>query len=152
MLEEARPGYTPPSNSRLVGANFENIYWKKKCYFTLFLDEAEWDFYSFPADKEAPIVFVEEKSQIIDGRVVTGPTLDKNVSFFDAEKIKIAGRNAVRCINYKKRDAAGADNETGTVQSLAFEIYLRAPFASGHSANPYITMIIDPPGNNDGPP
>ncbi len=152
LIKEARPGFVWPCESKLIGANFEEIVWTKKCYFTIFLDEKDWDFYSYPNDDEHPIVFVKHKSYIENGRVILGPQKDKNFSFFDAVKFKIFGRNAIRCINYKKCDEAGTDNNDHTTQMLAFEIYLMAPFAEKAVNSSHITIVIDPPGNNGGPP
>jgi hypothetical protein len=141
-----------------AGENFDTIKFnRQRSYFSLVLDIENWEFYypspgpnqPIPGETHDPLVFVERKSP-------TGIRKDPNFSFYNATKIhprNAAGtvRNGVRFTNFLTENANG-DPLQGR-QNFCFEIYIRAPFSKDPAlAGEYITIIIDPDGQNQGPP
>lgn len=158
LLAGARAGGSPDQ----VGKDFETMLFTKPCYFTVVLDNDEWDFY-FPdpgtepkpgAEAHDPIVFIGEKTTLIERP--NGPALrevakyDPNTSFYDAEEVQVGGRNAVRCINFL-RDSDGQPIAKKARQNLGFEILVRIPFSLSPFEDRKIVVIIDPDGQNQGP-
>ena len=54
----------------------------------------------------------------------------------------------MRCINFCKEDEAGGAMSDKQVRNYCFEIYVLVPFSQG---NKYVTILIDPDGQNQGP-
>jgi hypothetical protein len=144
-----------------VGRDFETMRFKGPTYFTIVIDNDNWDFL-FPApqlqdppgeESHDPILFIERKVTLEEG---PGGDLTRevqyyapNTSFYNAEPVLVDGRNAVRCINFFT-DARGRQIE-GSGQNIGFEIYLRAPFKIAGAEDRKIVVIIDPDGQNQGP-
>lgn len=158
LFEAAAAGDSPYQ----VGKDFETMVFKTPCYFTVVLDNDNWDFY-FPdpeteplpgAEAHDPIVFISEKTVLVERP--NGPALrqvstyDRNTSFYDAEDIVVGGRRAVRCINFL-RDAEGNPLKERARQNLGFEILVRIPFSISASEDRKIVVVIDPDGQNQGP-
>jgi hypothetical protein len=145
-----------------VGKEFETMEFSMPCYFTVVLDNDNWDFYfpdpgvePAPGDEaQDPIVFIERKTTLVERlnqpalRQVA--TYDPNRSFYDAEEVLVDGRSAVRCINFL-RDAEGNPLGKGETQDLGFEILVRIPFSLSPSQDRKIVVVIDPDGQNQGP-
>lgn len=140
---------------------FKGIEWKHKSYVVFFLDELNWKFHKPP--KSDPVVFITEEKDGKKGR--------PNWSFFDAMDFEIDmpvtgsektdKRSALAFINHMKASDAGRDvgrDSKGKplpgpwpteTQPFQFQMYLEAYFADGLSK---MTVILDPDGNNMGPP
>jgi hypothetical protein len=159
LAQDARPlgaGQFPP-----IGTDFENIKWQRKSYLAFFIDEASWTLRAtegvrFPTDKD-------------------GVPGTPNHSFFDALALPLTmpirkprpggpyndERSALVCINHMKANDAGRDigrdalgnpfpgpRPTET-QLFHFEMVFDVLFESGTRG---MTVILDPDGNNLGPP
>lgn len=124
-----------------VGKNFQDLTWRFPCYFTIVLDINGWDFHWGPAAGDDPITFRQFKG-------AAGP-FDPNHAFYNAERRIVAGRAAVRCINFLKADAAGTDMGALPPKKYSFDINVLTPFVSGGTP---LKVIIDPDGQNQGPP
>lgn len=158
LFAGARAGDSPDQ----VGKDFETMKFSKPCYFTVVLDNDNWDFYfpdpgvePAPGDEaQDPIVFIGKKTTLVERldqpamRQVA--TYDENKSFYDAEEVLVGGRSAVRCINFL-RDAKGKPLGKRETQNLGFEILVRIPFSLSPSQDRKIVVVIDPDGQNQGP-
>ena len=146
-----------------VGRDSERMIFKKPCYFTIVLDNDDWDFY-FPdpetqpvagAEAHDPIVFIGSKTMLIE--TPDGParrevaTYDKNGSFYNAEEVMVGGDGtpSVR-INFVRDEAGQPLLDPEATQDLGFEILVRIPFALSATENRKIVVIIDPDGQNQG--
>jgi len=154
LAQDARPlgaGQFPP-----IGADFQDIQWRRKSYLAFFIDEASWTLRStngvrFPTDKD-------------------GVPGTPNHSFFDALALPLTmpirrpkpggpyndERSALVCINHMKADDAGRDIGRGNpppplpeTQLFHFEMVFDVLFENGTRG---MTVILDPDGNNVGPP
>jgi hypothetical protein len=159
LLKSAKTAAGSPEQ---VGKDFETMLFEQPCYFTIVLDNDNWDFY-FPdpesvpepgAEAQDPIVFIASKTTLIEQP--NGPakretkTYDPNTSFYDAKEIVVSGRSAVRCINFH-RNLEGEPLKRYESQNLGFEILLRVPFSVSPTEDHKIVIIIDPDGQNQGP-
>lgn len=158
LFAGARSGSSPDQ----VGKDFETMEFKKPCYFTVVLDNDNWDFY-FPdpgteprpgEEAQDPIVFIGSKTTLVERpnqpALRQVETYDPNKSFYDAEEILVDGRSAVRCINFL-RDSEGKPLGSRKTQDLGFEILVRIPFSLSPSQDRKIVVVIDPDGQNQGP-
>lgn len=134
------------------GFNFENLIFKEPCYFTMALDHPTWQFYDYNFPDHDPFIFITRKEKIIGGRELT-VSYDPNYSFFDARVKPIPGyaQSSVRCINHFRADLWGRRVANYEVQNYGFEIYIRIPFALRGGGEQYVTILIDPDGQNQGP-
>jgi hypothetical protein len=127
-----------------VGQDFQNIKWYRKSYIAVFIDDEAWKLHRHPLTGKDAIVFLTDAAR--------GPAGAANYSFFDAEvlDLTVGGRQrpVFVCINHMTTDDAGTD--VATSQHFVFEVLLRADF-KGVATAP-ITIILDPDGNNMGPP
>jgi hypothetical protein len=145
-----------------VGKDFEPMIFTKPCYFTVVLDNDNWDFYfpdpgtePAPGDEaQDPIVFIGKKTTLVErpNQAATREvkTYDPNGSFYNAEEVLVGSRSAVRCINFL-RDSKGKPLAKQASQNLGFEILVRIPFALSASQDRKIVVVIDPDGQNQGP-
>ena len=148
LIENAKANGGAGGNAyTLAGRDFQNIKWRRKSYIALFIDDEAWTLHKHSATGQDALIFLTDPA---------GPGLPNktpNHSFFDAQvfDVTIAGRQrpVFVCINHMTRDEAG-NNVTEHPQYFAFEIYFRAKFLQGATAP--ITVILDPDGNNMGPP
>jgi hypothetical protein len=145
----------------ISGERFENIQWEHKAYIAFFIDEVNWKFHEPP--KTDAVVFITQGKD--------GQRGESNWSFFDAMNLDIEMpknhstetdlRSAIAFINHMKADDAARDigrdalgnplpgpRPTET-QLFQFQMYLDVYFANGASK---MTVILDPDGNNLGPP
>ncbi|MET1113003.1 MAG: hypothetical protein ABWX67_15910, partial [Allosphingosinicella sp.] len=147
-----------------VGRDFQTMTFKGPTYFTIVVDNDNWDFL-FPApqledppgvESHDPILFIARKVTLVEG---PGGGLTRevqsfapNTAFYNAEPVLVDGRNAVRCINFCT-DAQGRPigGDARNIQDIGFEIYLRAPFRIAGADDRKIVVIIDPDGQNQGP-
>jgi hypothetical protein len=145
-----------------VGSDFETMIFTGPTYFTIVLDNDDWDFY-FPdpgredmegEEAQDPIVFIGRKVTVVE-RPGLEPErqetiYDPNTSFYDAAPVTVGDRKAVRCINFF-RDAQSLPL-VGQAQHLGFEILVRIPFCVSPAHDRKLVVIIDPDGQNQGPP
>ncbi|HST35082.1 MAG TPA: hypothetical protein VLK25_00420 [Allosphingosinicella sp.] len=154
--EQARVRYPPIS-----GYRFENMEWEYKSYIVFFIDEVNWKFHKPP--NTDPVVFITTGK---DGKIGC-----PNWSFFDAldfditmpigDSVNTDERSAIAFINHMKADDLGRDvgeDASGNPipgprpterQLFQFQMYLDVYFTNGTSK---MTVILDPDGNNLGPP
>jgi hypothetical protein len=138
------------------GYNFKTIEFKTQSYLTVVVDENNWGFYypdsgnedPFPTETHDPIVFIGDKTG-------AGALRQKNFAFYNCTPTSLENtivgktRNAVRCVNFFTKEGGQLiGNETF---DYGFEIYIRVPF-SATTPTRYKTIIIDPDGQNQGPP
>ncbi len=135
-----------------IQTNFQNMIWGQPCYITVVLgmpkeDKPVWDFYWVEEDLDhSPIRFHRRKDIHGHGSKIFA----QNYSFYDAEKFEFTDGsdkkyNGFRCINYINTEFGhlGAEREL----DYCFEIFLKVPLFHGN----YITMLVDPDGQNQGP-
>lgn len=143
--------------------NFTNIEIKRVCYFVIFVDEQNWE---FQRDNGKPVVLFKKTDP-------KGDPCRPNFSFFkaDAFKTDMGGgdiRESLVMVNYLKRNAAGDELISAPPEDQNhrwfFDYPQRVLFllpdrtddegnAIGVSAeSPRLTIMIDPGGNNLGPP
>lgn len=138
------------------GDNFKNLYWRRKSYIVIFMDEVNWKLHEL--DKDNPsIVFITDPK---DG--VTGLA---NHTFFDALELSITmpikhpkpdgprtdERSAIVFINHMKADDNGRDlDDWDDPQKFQFKIIFRVAYVDGTDDG--MTVIFDPDGTNEGPP
>ncbi len=160
LLGKARAGGGGPEQ---VGRDFEKMIFKGPTYFTVVIDNVGWGFL-FPApgienppgvEAYDPIVFIEKKKTLIER---PGNVLDtheqiysRNKSFYNAEPVGIEGMAAVRCINFF-RDEQGVPLGDQEPLLVGFEIYVQVPYSLSAAEQRKLTVIIDPDGENQGPP
>lgn len=152
LARNARPGAPQPKNPPQIGKNFEDIAWDRKSYIAIFFDEHNWKFHKFSSGgtEDPAVVFITEKKNGKTGTAnhsfFDAMDLDINMSLFDYEPADV--RSAIAFINHMKGDEDG--NDIGAEQQFfQFKMFLDVNFASGAKA---LTVIIDPDGNNLGPP
>ena len=127
-----------------VARNFHDLLWRSPCYVTLVLDIDAWDFYWGSSIGDDPLIFQQFKP---DG---SGP-YDPNFAFYNAQQRSIRGRPGVRCTNYLKgQDNGAVFDDPSDVAVYSIDINLLTPFIDP-SDRP-IKIIIDPDGQNQGPP
>jgi hypothetical protein len=132
--------------------DFRNMVWDYPCYITFAVDCEDWRFFWGDKNQYDPIVFLPEKD--IQS---SGPNpYDENHSFYDAVRTTIeyppgVKHDAFRFINYL-RDANGPLQTPQDVCRYCFEVYLEAPFARPLRPVDRVTILIDPDGQNQGPP
>lgn len=152
------------ASPHLLSVDFQPIIFPGPAFFTVVIDEQGWEFY-FPADQKEeqvisgqthdPIVFIDKKTVILNsspnGTSITVQNQDfaENHAFYNATKVNLLARDAVRMINFFT-DENG--NVFQTLADYGFEIYLRAPCAGAVGTEHRTTIIIDPDGQNQGPP
>lgn len=143
LAANARAGGANPPPS---GSNFQDIVWTRKSHLAILIDEEGWALQR-RADGGTAIAFNTRK----------GGT--PNHSFFDARDLEVGipdgsggtdTRSAIALINHMKRNADGDDLLAGEAQSFMFDVYVELSY-SGAAASA-VTIIIDPDGNNMGPP
>lgn len=152
-IEATLVGYAKLPNSPRpfqIGKDFDSIDFRRRAYFTVVVDGPQWGFY-YPIPDEVepiknevhdPIVFIERKT-------LSGLRKAKNYSFYNAVLVTPDNCNGVRCINFfTDRDGRFLTRPT----YYSFEIYLRIPFSETRAVGRHITVIIDPDGQNQGPP
>jgi hypothetical protein len=143
--------------------DFDTIIFDNPAFFTIVIDEVDWQLY-FPAELREtevlpnqihdPVVFIDAKTVILAANptgtslTTTAQSFDENHAFHDATKTSINQRSAVRLINFFT-DESGNLLQKWT--DYGFEIYLRAPAGTGGHEH-LTTIIIDPDGQNQGPP
>ncbi len=161
---------TPMPESR----DFETIVFTKPAVFAIVIDEVGWEFYypahanpdgPFKDQTHDPVVFIDAKTTI-ESSNASGSQLDvriqtfkENHAFLDAQKVSIVrdavgsdpayNMDAVRMLNYF------TDKNGQILQEhvhYGFEIYLRALFSAPGAPEHRTTIIIDPDGQNQGPP
>ncbi len=145
-----------------VGEDFSTILFRQASYFTIVVDQAEWGFYyPYPTNPELqfegthdPIVFTEKKTFIDESGTLISTPVVRNRSFYDLQAIEktIDGhvRKGIRCINFFTKSADGDPIVAGDELDYTFNLFLRAPFSA--TAQKKVTVIIDPDGQNQGPP
>lgn len=150
-----------------TGTNFNTIAFPAPCYLSVFIDNEEWDFY-YPqptvenpigSDDHDPIMFIDRKTLIVEipgqNPVLSDINYLTNHTFYDCEPVTARNaanrvRNGIRCRNYF-RDQYG--NILGDVtETFGFQIYIRAPYAITDTIGRKLVLIIDPDGQNQGPP
>jgi hypothetical protein len=133
-----------------IAKDFTRIDFPRPAYFTAIVDGAQWGFY-YPSPEQVepvkdevhdPIVFIERKT-------LSSPKRAKNFAFYNAEPVTPDNCNGVRCINFFT-DQSGKLLTAPT--DYCFEIYIRVPFSEARATGRHITVIIDPDGQNQGPP
>jgi hypothetical protein len=150
------------SATNKVGENFSLIRFLQASYFTIVIDEPHWTFYyPDPTNPEPPfegthdpIVFTSEKTFIDEAGTTLSTPVVRNRSFYDLEAIEktIDGniRKGIRCINFFTKSADGDPIGPGDEFDYTFNLFLRAPFSA--TVQQKVTLIIDPDGQNQGPP
>jgi hypothetical protein len=150
------------SNANKVGENFQLIRFEQASFFTIVVDQPGWTFYyPDPNNPEPqyegthdPIVFTEQKTFIDESGATLSWPVVRNRSFYDLKSIDktIGGepRKGIRCINFFTKSADGDPIVAGDILNYTFNIFLRAPFSA--TVNQKVTIIIDPDGQNQGPP
>jgi hypothetical protein len=124
--------------------NFHDLLWRHPCYVTIVLDIDGWDFYWGSVIGDDPLIFQPFKS---DG---SGP-YDPNYSFYNANKNTIRGRPRVRCTNYLKgQDNGPVFDDPSDIAVYSIDVNLLTPFIDPNDKP--IKIIIDPDGQNQGPP
>lgn len=143
LLAEARAAI----GAHLEGSNFQGMIWQRPYFITFVIDNEGWEFYWGEGLHEA-IRFLERKDAAHDVKIYE----KENHTFFDAkEDIALASLgDAFRVANYH-RDQNGPI--IGKVKrEYCFEIYLKAIFKDAGGPDTHITVLIDPDGQNQGPP
>lgn len=140
-----RPRTTQKFPPKLEDHNFNNIIWDRKSYIAFVLDEANWKLHT-DGSGHAAVYFNTDKGSA------------PNFSFFDAEDLVVEidnddgttdRRPAFFMINHMKRNSAGDDVKEELIE-YKFDIYARAKFAVTDPR--MLTVVLDPPGGNQGPP
>lgn len=138
--------------------NFEKMEWDQSTYLTFVINgknNPNWRFYWRDDDRRHnPIRFFRRKDSIPR----TGRIYQDNNSFFEGRVFELDDGNgnkhhAFRCINFVC-DEQGPLRQR-QVLHYCFQIYLEAPFrlpGGGQNSEKRITMLIDPDGQNQGPP
>ncbi len=141
-------------DDRYVEANsFNGLVWDYPCYITMAIHRKDWLFYWRDNPNHDPIIFLAAKQP----HGFPKPNLyNPNYAFYDAEHRKIkdipaAEHDAIRFINYV-RDENGPLKKATDVRLYCFEIYLEAPFENPLSPVKRIITLLDPDGQNQGPP
>ena len=146
-----------------LGSNYGLLEFTTATNFTIVLDEDNWDFYyPDPGNPEPeyvethdPILFVSEKTFVGDDLTLVSRRVSRNRAFYDLEPITkvIDGkpRKGIRCINHLTKNDQGGPLGKGEKIDYSFNLYLRVPF-SKTTPTEKITIIIDPDGQNQGPP
>lgn len=137
-------------NKNVESTDFKGMVWDIPTYITIVVDKDDWKFTWKDKPEHDPVIFLPYKE--LDGT----QTYDENYSFYDAEPARVEGphgkkRHAVRCRNYV-RNKNGPLATPNDKCRYCFEIYLEAPFSTPLSPVEYITILIDPDGQNQGPP
>jgi hypothetical protein len=132
------------------GKNFSHIVWDRKSYVVIFMDEFNWKLHKSSNDQPG-VVFITDKERDV--------AATQNHSFFDALDLDIEmrtfmslkkdTRSAIAFINHMKGDDKGNDIGDGVSQLFRFKIFLDVMFEDDTAA---MTVILDPDGNNLGPP
>jgi hypothetical protein len=148
LFQEAR------DDTNIEARNFEDLVWDYPCYITFVIDSEDWAFYWRNNPNHDPIVFLKEKA--LRNNTPPPPPYDENYSFYDAVHTYVEDRDgkrhdAIRFVNYL-RDQNGPLQTPQDVRYYCFEIYLEAPFARPMRPVNRITILIDPDGQNQGPP
>ena len=154
-------------------SNFTTMIFKEPSYLTVVLDIDDWDFYypdplnKYPAATEYhdPIIFLEKKVVLVEDPANSGKWIRvedpyvMNKSFFNSEYItKTVNQNptgtkvrkAIRCINFLSTNDDGDKPGQGKTDKFGFNILVRVPYMSAPKQK--VIMIIDPDGQNQGPP
>ena len=145
-----------PNDISRVSRNVEGIDFIGPSYFTVVICWDGWAFVDDEAKGLDPLRFWKEK---------TGTSIRyANASFFDAEMVPVKTSkgvfNAVRCINHVKDDD-GSDVPQRQDRHFGFDIYLTIPLSGIVPASAVdsdailpsrVVIIIDPTGDNKGPP
>jgi len=145
-------GEAPVDSARLVSDSLDGLNFEGASYYTLVIDMPTWNFcWNGDYANYDPFIFFHEKEEIMDGRIKVAKK-QPNWSFFNAEMVKVGDSNAVRCINFCK-ETGGDNNLPPKVRSaFGFNIYLNVPVASRSAPTARTIIIIDPTGENQGPP
>jgi hypothetical protein len=145
--------FNSAASGNAANQNFEDMKWWRSTYLTFVIHNPGWSFYWRDDDRRHnPIRFLRRKDAI------EHPTdlYQDNHCFFDALKpFELDDGNgelhsAFRCINYVV-DENGFPLQKKQVHRYCFQIYLEAPFLL-NGREEKITMLIDPDGQNQGPP
>lgn len=154
----ASRGDTYVSPVELVSDTIDEINFTTPSWFTLVLDSDDWDFcYNGSYANYDQFIFYDFKTEIVGGQTVP-KIMDENWSFFNAAPVSIADTsgakyNAVRCVNYVKRpNAAGEDLGKGEHSPFGFNIFINVALAKTAMQGARVIIIIDPTGENKGPP
>jgi len=119
-------------------------------YFTVVLDAGNWQF--FPENGGAAdetMIFVREKPADTTGG--PGMRYDPNKSFYNLSRRRIQGRDSIRCANYML-DRNGDPLDENESRTYSFNFLVRVPIKTPESGeDPWLTIIIDPTGQNQGP-
>lgn len=157
LFDKAAGGGGPPEQ---VGGDFDTMVFDGPTYFTIVLDNADWDFYyprpsvvvPVPNENHDPIVFIKHKVTLVEqagGQAIRVPKdYEPNTSFFDAQSVTVRGRAAVRCINFFC-EADGSPLVRW--QDVGFEVLVRVPCSLSATVGRKLILIIDPDGQNQGP-
>lgn len=153
--------------------NFSKMMFDRPSYFTIVLDVDDWDFYypdpnnRYPSATEYhdPVVFLEKKTIIVEVPSAGGGKWAKEVydyvmnkSFYNmvsiVKDVRRDGvtkqRSAIRCINFLSVNDDGDPPAQGQCAEFGFNILVRVPYSSDKKSK--VTLIIDPDGQNQGPP
>lgn len=153
--------------------NFGKIVFRKPSWFTIVLDEDDWDFYyPDPTNTEPDLVGIHDPILFLSGKSVLEPDLahpgkwkkteqvfSRNRAFYNLEGIdkdvpqnggSAKLRKALRCINFFTKNNAGEYPGTNGID-FGFNIMLRVPFSIVAGDDRKVTLIIDPDGQNLGP-
>lgn len=164
-IAHADRGAPTPQNIELVSRNVNGIDFIGCSYFTVVICWDGWGFVDKPEIGQDQLMFFTEKPGISRKHA--------NSSFFDASPTVVktykGNFNAVRCINYLKKEGTEIDLLPGEQSPFGFDIYLTMPLEAkvGALNMPIIepqsstddepilpervVIIIDPTGDNKGP-
>ena len=145
-------GAAPVDGAKLVSDALDGLHFEGASYYTLVIDMPTWNFcWDGEYANYDPFIFFHEKEENIDGRIVVAKK-QPNWSFFNAEMVKTGGSNAVRCINFCKETGGDNNLPPKARSAFGFNIYLNVPNASRSAPAARTIIIIDPTGENQGPP
>ncbi len=134
-LENA-PWKKPPADT------LNSFRWKGQCYVAFTFDDPAWQI--APGGAACPAIFFD------NGKA--GGSFG-NHTFFDAheQKVKVDGRanNVICLVNHLKKDGPG--NDLGNLERQSFKFNIRADVALADGSGT-VRVIIDPDGENEGPP
>ncbi|MBV9884278.1 MAG: hypothetical protein JO276_14810 [Sphingomonadaceae bacterium] len=141
--------------------DFESIKFTKPSWFTIVLNMDKWYFYYPDPDDEAPsykrdhdpVVFANEKVYFDDKRKEIILPRDPNYSFYNSKQayvpVDAVPRDGVRIINFFRKNDQGDEIGMNEKREYTFNLFLRGPLAQNGKE---VTIIIDPDGQNQGPP
>lgn len=144
-------------------SNFELIRFKKPSFFTIVLDEDNWDFYypaptvedfNFP-EYHDPVIFLDEKAIILEqgsNYARIPKPFAENHAFYNllplTKRIRGEFRQAIRCTNYFTKENGDLID---TTVDYSFNIEILIPFSKTDPSSK-LRIVIDPDGQNQGPP